>query len=432
MRPSPRCVASTRSAGAVAHVERRVDRAARFSPGDAEVVTVHVQHRKAREQRVAVLLPVPDDAQPRHARHAELGRQVVELQRLVARVAAVLHLLQRDDVRADLAQHAGDARRVVAAIGADAPMDVVRDDGQGHARCVHVSGPVCCRRNQRRTNQVAAPSSAAIAADQRPVHAGARCEQGLDLVREHRRRERARRHADRRADREMPELDAQRAGGEPFDRERGQRHESHRRHGEQAATPQHVDDAGQARPHHPHHPLRIERAADRVRGQGGDDQPGERIAEAEPRAEGEHREQRDDRAWERGSSSRAYRRAARAAASRADDRIRVPSPRPAARSRAPRAACTSTQASRPTATIAIAVSDQRLLRLSRAAAVASGAFRLALVVAAEQVSQRDELDRRFGIAETFQRAPAIPAGRRARAAERAAARAAAVIGRAPR
>ena len=61
------------------------------------------------------------ERQPRDHLHVEAPRDVVE---------PVVDLLQADSVALELADHLGDARGVLAAVGADAAVDVIGGDAQ--------------------------------------------------------------------------------------------------------------------------------------------------------------------------------------------------------------------------------------------------------------------------------------------------------------
>src|SRR5207248_3453036 len=81
----------------------------------------HLEDFAAGEQSVAEGAVVAHQRQAGYGLHAEAPGDVVE---------AVIDFLQPDGVALELADHAGDARGVLPAVGADAAVDVVRGDAQ--------------------------------------------------------------------------------------------------------------------------------------------------------------------------------------------------------------------------------------------------------------------------------------------------------------
>ena len=104
-----------------AHVEIDIQRVSWLAPPVAEGETAHFEHFAAGEQSVAERAVVAHERQARHRLHAEAAGDVVE---------AVVDFLQPDGVALELADHRGDARGVLPAVGADAAVDVVGGDPQ--------------------------------------------------------------------------------------------------------------------------------------------------------------------------------------------------------------------------------------------------------------------------------------------------------------
>lgn len=75
-------------------------------------------------------------------RRNEVGgaAQLGEIEQAHARAGALVGFLQGDDVSVDLADHAGDARRIEASVAADAFVDIVGSDGGGGAFAGEVDG----------------------------------------------------------------------------------------------------------------------------------------------------------------------------------------------------------------------------------------------------------------------------------------------------
>jgi hypothetical protein len=104
-----------------------VDRAARLAARLAQVDQPQLLHRQARQESVAVGAGRPRvrrSVQELVAAAACEHRELVALRMLRARV----HLLDRDDVRAELVDHLGHALRAPARIDAHAAVHVVRGD----------------------------------------------------------------------------------------------------------------------------------------------------------------------------------------------------------------------------------------------------------------------------------------------------------------
>ena len=99
----------------IAEIELHVERTARLEPRIAQVVTMDADDRQARQQRIAILTAVANDAQPRNRSHVERARQVLELHRVLCLPLLVVDFLQAVDVAIELFQDLRDTRRQAAA-----------------------------------------------------------------------------------------------------------------------------------------------------------------------------------------------------------------------------------------------------------------------------------------------------------------------------
>ena len=111
-----------------AHVETHIDGAPRLAPRHAQVDMDDVLHRQPGQEGVAVVGAGPEHRRPRNHGGPGLPRQVV--QDLEPTLGLRLHLLERDHVRTELAEHIADPAGEAAAVTAIAAMDIVA--GQGH------------------------------------------------------------------------------------------------------------------------------------------------------------------------------------------------------------------------------------------------------------------------------------------------------------
>ena len=113
---------------AVAEVEIGALAGARLARAPRQVVLAVVHDRKAAEDDVAEEMLAQLPHRRHHPAHAERRADLLGL--AGARRPRADHLLQRDDVGVDVAQHLGDPRRDDAAVHAAAAVDVVGRDPQ--------------------------------------------------------------------------------------------------------------------------------------------------------------------------------------------------------------------------------------------------------------------------------------------------------------
>ena len=104
-----------------ADVEIDVERVARLAPAVTELEAAHIEDFAAREKRIAVRPVVAHERQAGHALHLHAAGDVIQ---------AVIDLLQPHGVAVELADDLGDARGVLAPVGADAAVHVVGGDAQ--------------------------------------------------------------------------------------------------------------------------------------------------------------------------------------------------------------------------------------------------------------------------------------------------------------
>ena len=106
-----------------------VERAARLEPRVAQIVAMHADDRQARQQRVAVLAAVTNDAQAGNAAMSSARDRYSSCIESSSSPALVVDFLQRVDVAVELSAARRDARGAAAPVQPDAAVDVVGADG---------------------------------------------------------------------------------------------------------------------------------------------------------------------------------------------------------------------------------------------------------------------------------------------------------------